>query len=146
MLEGATAAAAAASGWAGVSAMAISFAVVRPFRGVPPRPAEPSRPRSRSAPRAPPGRPWNVWIRRGLADGRCTRSLLLVFARLRLAARSLLDSDACARNPPRFPWFGRRGPMAERKRTVAVVGATGAVGEVVLQLLAERQFPVGELR
>jgi aspartate-semialdehyde dehydrogenase len=27
-----------------------------------------------------------------------------------------------------------------------VVGATGAVGEVVLQLLAERRFPVGELR
>jgi aspartate-semialdehyde dehydrogenase len=35
---------------------------------------------------------------------------------------------------------------AERKRTVAVVGATGAVGEVVLRLLAERRFPVGELR
>jgi aspartate-semialdehyde dehydrogenase len=34
----------------------------------------------------------------------------------------------------------------DRKRTVAVVGATGAVGEVVLQLLAERRFPVGELR
>ncbi len=31
-------------------------------------------------------------------------------------------------------------------KTVAVVGATGAVGEVVLQLLAERNFPVGELR
>lgn len=40
--------------------------------------------------------------------------------------------------------------MSNRKpsdpRTVAVVGATGAVGEVVLQLLAERGFPVGELR
>jgi aspartate-semialdehyde dehydrogenase len=35
---------------------------------------------------------------------------------------------------------------AERKRTVAVVGATGAVGEVVLRLLEERRFPVGELR
>lgn len=35
---------------------------------------------------------------------------------------------------------------AERKRTVAVVGATGAVGEVVLRLLEERKFPVGELR
>ena len=34
----------------------------------------------------------------------------------------------------------------DRERTVAVVGATGAVGEVVLQLLAERRFPVGELR
>jgi aspartate-semialdehyde dehydrogenase len=37
-------------------------------------------------------------------------------------------------------------PPNDRKRTVAVVGATGAVGEVVLQLLAERRFPVGELR
>ncbi|MBW2244466.1 MAG: aspartate-semialdehyde dehydrogenase [Deltaproteobacteria bacterium] len=40
--------------------------------------------------------------------------------------------------------------MADRQpndpRTVAVVGATGAVGEVVLRLLAERNFPVGELR
>ncbi|MEN8158990.1 MAG: aspartate-semialdehyde dehydrogenase [Myxococcota bacterium] len=35
---------------------------------------------------------------------------------------------------------------SDRKRTVAVVGATGAVGEVVLRLLAERSFPVGELR
>jgi aspartate-semialdehyde dehydrogenase len=34
----------------------------------------------------------------------------------------------------------------DRKHTVAVVGATGAVGEVVLRLLAERRFPVGELR
>lgn len=35
---------------------------------------------------------------------------------------------------------------ADRPRTVAVVGATGAVGEVVLRLLEERHFPVGELR
>ncbi len=34
----------------------------------------------------------------------------------------------------------------DRKRNVAVVGATGAVGEVVLELLAKRRFPVGELR
>lgn len=34
----------------------------------------------------------------------------------------------------------------QRGRTVAVVGATGAVGEVLLQVLAERRFPVGELR
>src|SRR5215475_9087120 len=32
------------------------------------------------------------------------------------------------------------------KRTIAIVGATGAVGEVLLQVLAERRFPVGELR
>ena len=34
----------------------------------------------------------------------------------------------------------------DRKRNVAVVGATGAVGEVVLDLLARRGFPLGELR
>ncbi|MGI9320936.1 MAG: aspartate-semialdehyde dehydrogenase, partial [Thiogranum sp.] len=28
---------------------------------------------------------------------------------------------------------------------VAVVGATGAVGEVMLEILAERNFPVGEI-
>ncbi|MFQ5699069.1 MAG: aspartate-semialdehyde dehydrogenase [Myxococcota bacterium] len=33
-----------------------------------------------------------------------------------------------------------------RDRSVAVVGATGAVGEVLLQVLAERGFPVRELR
>jgi aspartate-semialdehyde dehydrogenase len=32
------------------------------------------------------------------------------------------------------------------QRTVAIVGATGAVGEVLLNVLAERRFPVGELR
>jgi aspartate-semialdehyde dehydrogenase len=37
-------------------------------------------------------------------------------------------------------------PRSDRPRSVAVVGATGAVGEVVLQLLEERAFPVGELR
>ena len=30
--------------------------------------------------------------------------------------------------------------------TVAVVGATGAVGRVMSDILAERSFPVGELR
>lgn len=34
----------------------------------------------------------------------------------------------------------------ERERTVAVVGATGAVGEVLFRVLEERRFPVGELR
>jgi aspartate-semialdehyde dehydrogenase len=33
----------------------------------------------------------------------------------------------------------------DRKYKVAVVGATGAVGEVMLSILAERKFPVGEL-
>jgi aspartate-semialdehyde dehydrogenase len=33
-----------------------------------------------------------------------------------------------------------------RAKTVALVGATGAVGEVLLEVLAERRFPVGELR
>jgi aspartate-semialdehyde dehydrogenase len=44
----------------------------------------------------------------------------------------------------------RGGPgMAGTKRaarTVAVVGATGAVGDVLLDVLAERGFPLGELR
>jgi aspartate-semialdehyde dehydrogenase len=30
--------------------------------------------------------------------------------------------------------------------TVAVVGATGVVGRTMIQVLAERRFPVGELR
>ena len=34
----------------------------------------------------------------------------------------------------------------ERGRRVAVVGATGAVGEVLLRVLQERRFPLGELR
>jgi len=34
---------------------------------------------------------------------------------------------------------------AERRFTVAVVGATGAVGETMLAILAERQFPVGKI-
>jgi aspartate-semialdehyde dehydrogenase len=33
-----------------------------------------------------------------------------------------------------------------RPLTVAVVGATGVVGRTMIQVLAERQFPVGELR
>lgn len=33
----------------------------------------------------------------------------------------------------------------EKKYPVAIVGATGAVGEVLLEILAERQFPVGKL-
>ena len=32
-----------------------------------------------------------------------------------------------------------------RPVTVAVVGATGAVGETMLKVLAERQFPIGKL-
>ncbi len=36
--------------------------------------------------------------------------------------------------------------LRDRELCVAVVGATGAVGEVLLDVLAERDFPVGELR
>ncbi|ODS62512.1 MAG: aspartate-semialdehyde dehydrogenase [Arenimonas sp. SCN 70-307] len=35
--------------------------------------------------------------------------------------------------------------MSSKTFTVAVVGATGAVGETMLSILAERQFPVGKL-
>src|SRR5262245_40479475 len=41
------------------------------------------------------------------------------------------------------------GPMAANQskgRVVAIVGATGAVGEVLLSVLEERAFPVAELR
>ena len=36
-------------------------------------------------------------------------------------------------------------PQPKEKFDVAVVGATGAVGEVLLELLAERKFPVGRM-
>ncbi len=36
--------------------------------------------------------------------------------------------------------------LRDRPLTVCIVGATGAVGEVLLSVLAERAFPVGELR
>ena len=36
--------------------------------------------------------------------------------------------------------------MSSNGKTIAIVGATGAVGEVLLQVLEERQFPVDELR
>src|SRR5690606_24205174 len=36
-------------------------------------------------------------------------------------------------------------PTMDRQYRVAVVGATGAVGETMLSILAERRFPVGEL-
>ncbi len=35
--------------------------------------------------------------------------------------------------------------MTEKKLKIAMVGATGAVGEVLLSILAERKFPVAEL-
>ncbi|OOZ36603.1 aspartate-semialdehyde dehydrogenase [Solemya velesiana gill symbiont] len=35
--------------------------------------------------------------------------------------------------------------MADRTFNVAVVGATGAVGEAMLSILAEREFPIGEI-
>ncbi|MEB3168663.1 MAG: aspartate-semialdehyde dehydrogenase [Synechococcaceae cyanobacterium] len=40
---------------------------------------------------------------------------------------------------------GPRGPLPSRPLRVAVLGATGAVGQELLQLLAERRFPVAEL-
>ena len=40
----------------------------------------------------------------------------------------------------------RPGSLPARPLTVAVLGASGAVGQELLQLLEERQFPVAELR
>ena len=36
--------------------------------------------------------------------------------------------------------------MTRQPLTVAVVGATGVVGRTMIQVLNEREFPVGELR
>jgi aspartate-semialdehyde dehydrogenase len=41
---------------------------------------------------------------------------------------------------------GRVGSLPDRPLRVAVLGATGAVGQELLQLLSERAFPVAELR
>jgi len=41
---------------------------------------------------------------------------------------------------------GKTSPDLTRGRTVAIVGATGAVGEVLLSVLEQRAFPVRELR
>jgi aspartate-semialdehyde dehydrogenase len=41
---------------------------------------------------------------------------------------------------------GKSSPDLKRGRTVAIVGATGAVGEVLLRVLEERAFPIAELR
>ena len=35
--------------------------------------------------------------------------------------------------------------MPEKRWNVAVVGATGAVGEVLVEILEQRKFPIGEL-
>ena len=40
---------------------------------------------------------------------------------------------------------GDRKQTMSKTYKVAVVGATGAVGEVMLSILAERKFPIGEL-
>jgi aspartate-semialdehyde dehydrogenase len=36
--------------------------------------------------------------------------------------------------------------MSQKKKTVAVIGATGAVGSEIVRLLLERKFPIGSLR
>ena len=43
-------------------------------------------------------------------------------------------------NAPSFP------DLRDRDLVVCIVGATGAVGEVLLQVLEERAFPISELR
>ena len=44
------------------------------------------------------------------------------------------------------PDSGAAFPMTPSHLTVAVVGATGVVGRTMIQVLTEREFPVGELR
>ena len=40
----------------------------------------------------------------------------------------------------------RKGVMSMAAYDVAIMGATGAVGQIMLEILVEREFPVGELR
>ena len=46
----------------------------------------------------------------------------------------------------RVGWVKPMGMETTMKRTVAVAGATGAVGRVMLEILEERNFPMSELR
>ncbi len=64
----------------------------------------------------------------------------------------LIHSNGIKSKSPCVPLFQRGRKQSNPKREemskqykVAVVGATGAVGEVMLSILAERKFPVGEL-
>src|SRR3546814_1125939 len=49
------------------------------------------------------------------------------------------SSDVCSSD------LQRQDESMSRQYKVAVVGATGAVGEVMLSVLAGREFPVGEI-
>jgi len=110
----------------------------------------PKRPRSMAEPPIPsePAAVTRMRLRRPLG---C--SLLLEIA----------EVDSFSRPSPRRPGGKRpliysrpcpasdsdRGAMPDMTRqplTVAVVGATGAVGRTMIQVLLEREFPVGELR
>ena len=42
--------------------------------------------------------------------------------------------------------FSRREKNMSDQFSVAIMGATGAVGQVMMEILAERNFPVGNLR
>jgi len=48
--------------------------------------------------------------------------------------------------PARQPHAATAPALPQRPLTVAILGATGAVGQELLTLLGERSFPVGELR
>src|SRR5690348_4273578 len=53
---------------------------------------------------------------------------------------------SAARSAPSLPSFPARSPETmTRQFKVAVVGATGAVGEALLAILLERQFPASEI-
>ena len=45
-----------------------------------------------------------------------------------------------------FLQFFRQGAIQVKQYAIAIVGATGAVGQEFLKVMAERDFPVGELR
>src|SRR3546814_8102743 len=54
-------------------------------------------------------------------------------------------AGAASAAPARTTAVQRQDESMSRQYKVAVVGATGAVREVMLSVLAEREFPVGEI-
>src|SRR5690606_15980995 len=66
------------------------------------------------------------------------------FAIARNAATSGRSHPKFRPRPERLSHY-RSGDSVSKRVNVAIAGATGAVGEALLSILAEREFPIGEL-
>src|SRR3546814_1160347 len=76
----------------------------------------------------------------------CSSDLAATWARWRRGSPAGHDpAGAASAAPARTTAVQRQDESMGRQYKVAVVGATGAVGEVMLSVLAERGFPVGEI-